>query len=137
VDLGSDASEQAHAFAGEGATQPIFEGRRGRVARQGGRDAARGWFSYRLKVNPDAPATLVCTYRGGEGQRRVFDIVVDGERVATETLSYHPTELLDVEYAIPEAITRGKDHVTLRFQPQADASTAEVFEVRVIAGARR
>ena len=137
VDLGSDASEQAHAFAGEGASQPIFEGRRGRVARQGGRDAARGWFSYRLKVNPDAPATLVCTYRGGEGQRRVFDIVVDGERVATETLSYHPTELLDVEYAIPEALTRGKDHVTLRFQPHADASTAEVFEVRVIAGARR
>jgi hypothetical protein len=78
----------------------------------------------------------VCTYRGGEGRRRVFDILVDGQKIATETLPYHPTELLDVEYPIPAALTRGKTRVTVRFQPQADASTASVFEVRTVAGGR-
>jgi len=122
-------AEKTHAFHGETTTQPYFEGRRGRETRT-------GWFSYELAVAPDKPVTLVCTYRGGEGRRRVFDILVDGQKIATETLAYHPTELLDVEYAIPEALTKGKPRVTIRFQPQKDASTATVLEIRTITGGR-
>jgi len=45
--------------------------------------------------------TLVVTYRGGEGQRRAFDVLVDGVKVASESLAYHPAELMDREYARP------------------------------------
>ncbi len=71
-------------------------------------------------------------YRGSEGRRRVFDVLVDGVTIASETLAYHPTEWLERLYPVPEALTRGKQRVTVRFQPAADALTASVFEVRVV-----
>jgi hypothetical protein len=126
VDLGVPESEKAHDFQNQGATVADFDGRQGREA---GRSA---WFSYTLKARPDEPQTLVVTYRGGEGRRRVFDILVDGEKIATETLPYHPTELLDMEYPIPDATTRGKTRIVVRFQPQDQAATAQVFEIRML-----
>jgi hypothetical protein len=126
VDTGVSDSEKAHGFQGEQATQPDFDGRLGRVTE-------RGWFSYTLRAVPDRPVALVATYRGSAGRRRVFDILVDGQRIATETLPYHPTELLDIEYAIPETLTRGRQTITVRFQPHAEAATGELFELRTVA----
>jgi DUF1680 family protein len=123
VDLSKPESEEAHGFTHENSTQPFFEGRPGREARNGS-------FSYRLKVLPDGPVALVCTYRGSEGRRRIFDVLVDGQKIATETLAYHPTELLDIEYQVPETLTKGKDYVTVRFAALEDAATAAVFEIR-------
>jgi len=125
VDVSSDASEQAHGFASEGAGQGFVEGRRWR-------DTRNGFISYTLKIQPDRPLTLVCTFRGSEGQRRSFDILVDGQKVATENLEYHPTELLDKEYAVPETLTRGKTQVTVRFVPQPNARTGGVVELRSV-----
>jgi DUF1680 family protein len=125
VDVSSDASEQAHAFSSEGAGQGFVEGRRWR-------DTHNGFLSYTLKVQPDTPLTLVCTFRGSEGQRRSFDILVDGQKVATENLEYHPTELLDKEYAVPETLTRGKNQITVRFVPQPDARTGGLVEIRTV-----
>ena len=124
VDLGVPESEKAHDYQDQGAAVADFDGRQGREA---GRAA---WFSYALKVRPDQAQTLIVTYRGSEGRRRVFDILVDGQTIATETLPYHPTELLDMEYPIPDALTRGKTRVVVRFQPQDQAATAQVFEIR-------
>ena len=77
-----------------------------------------------MRVAPDRPVTIVAGYRGSEGRRRTFDVLVDGEKIVTETLEYHPTEQLDREYAIPEALTRGKSAITVRFQSQGENSTA-------------
>jgi hypothetical protein len=130
VDLGVPESEKAHDYQNQAAAVADFDGRQGREA---GREAGRpAWFSYALKVRPDEPQTLVVTYRGGEGRRRVFDLLVDGQKIATETLQYHPTELLDTEYPIPDALTRGKTRVVVTFQPQDLASTAQVFEIRMV-----
>ena len=125
VNVNDDASERAHAFKSEGADEGFVEGRRWR-------DAHDGFLSYELKVQPDKPLTLVCTYRGSEGQQRVFDVLVDGEKIATESLEYHPTELLDKEYQVPEGLTRGKSRVTVRFQPQGTARTGGLVEVRAV-----
>jgi uncharacterized protein len=81
-------------------------------------------------VRPDAPVTLVCTYRGSEGPRRAFDVLVDGEKIASDTLEYHPAELLDREYQLPERLTRGKSRITVRFEPQENARTGGVVEIR-------
>jgi DUF1680 family protein len=129
VDLGNAESERAHAYGSANADQTFFEGRAGREARN-------GWFSYEFAVPGDKLVALVCTYRGGEGRGRVFDIFVDGQKVATETLPYHPTELLDIEYAIPEELTKGKQRLTVKFEPHTDAATAAVFEIRIVPRAR-
>jgi DUF1680 family protein len=126
VDLGTPDSEKAHEYQASRATQPDFDGRIGREA------AGDGWFSYRLRTRPDAPLSLALACRGSEGRRRGFDILIDGERIASETLPYHPTEMLDFEYPIPEALTRGKAQVVVRIQPQGQAATAQVFEIRML-----
>jgi DUF1680 family protein len=123
VNIDDGQSERDHAYQGENATEGYFEGRRTREARG-------GWFSYQLKVVPGKPVILVCAYRGSEGRRRAFDILVDGEKVATESLEYHPTEQLDREYSVPEALTRGKDRVTVRFQAQAQATAGAIIDLR-------
>jgi DUF1680 family protein len=125
VDVSEPESEQAHQFKGEHTSEGDLEGRIWR-------DARNGWFSYELKVVPDRPVILMCTYRGTEGRQRRFDVLVDGEKIASESLAYHPTELFDVEYAVPEKLTRGKQRVTVRFQSTVDAATGALFEVRIV-----
>ena len=126
VDLGTPESEKAHDYQVSHATQPDFDGRLGREA------AGDGWFSYRLQTRPGVPLALAVSCRGSEGRRRAFDILVDGEHIASETLPYHPTEMLDFEYPIPEALTRGKTQVVVRIQPQGHAASAQVFELRTL-----
>jgi DUF1680 family protein len=125
VNVDDPESERDHGYRGEGTSEWNFEGRKVREARP-------GWFSYDLKVRPDEPMTLVFTYKGVEGRPRTFDVLVDGEKVATKTVEYHPTELLDAEYRIPESLTRGKERVTVKFQSHADEATASISEVRVV-----
>jgi len=120
-----DAAEQAHALKSDNASDGFFEGRKTREARG-------GWFSYELQVAGDAPVAIVATYRGSEGRRRVFDVLVDGQKIATESLEYHPAEALDKEYRVPETITRGKDRVTMKFQARPDAIAGALIEVRTV-----
>jgi hypothetical protein len=129
VNIDDPQSEPGHAFRSEGTIDWEFEGRKVREART-------GWFSYEMKVLPDKPMALAFTYKAGEGRRRVFDILVDGEKVATKTVEYHPTELLDAEYPIPVALTRGKDRVTLKFQTQGEVASAAILEVRTLQASR-
>jgi hypothetical protein len=125
VTIGDAQSERDHGFQGENSNQGGYEGRRWRAARN-------GWFSYQLKVIPDKPMILVCTYRGSEGPRRAFDILVDGEKVATQTLEIHPTEFFDFEYPLPESLTRGKERITVKFQAHPEAIAGAVFDVRIV-----
>lgn len=125
VNVDDPQSERDHGYRGEGSSEWSFEGRKVREART-------GWFSYDLKVRPDEPMALVFTYKGIEGRPRSFDVLVDGEMVATKTVEYHPTELLDAEYRIPESLTRGKERVTVKFQSHGDEPTASISEVRVV-----
>jgi DUF1680 family protein len=120
VTAGDVQSERDHNYQGE-------------RANQGGRfrEARDGWFSYELKVLPDKPMTLACTFRGSEGRLRAFDILVDGQKIASQTLEIHPTELFDFEYPIPEALTRGKQKITVRFQARPGATAGAVTDVRV------
>ncbi len=124
VDVSDDKSEQAHAYSGQGVNEGFVEGRRWR-------DARNGFLSYTLDVR-DGPVTLVCTYRGSEGPRRAFDVLVEGEKVASEVLAYHPTELFDREYRLSEQLTRGKRRITVRFQPAENARTGGVVEIRTV-----
>jgi DUF1680 family protein len=99
------------------------------------RDAAEGgWFSWDLKTLPGEPQNLVLTY-WGEDREREFDIIVDGQKLATEQLTAsHPGVYFDQVYPLPAALTKGKEKVTLRIQGDK-TWVGGVFGVRVMKAA--
>jgi uncharacterized protein len=132
VRVGEVTDETAHGFKGEHTDTGKLDGR-------GWRDARRsGWFVYELKTATDGPTALRCTYWGNDGGNRVFDIVIDGERVATQELAFNrPGEFFAVEYPIPETLTRGKQRISVKFQAHEGALAGGVFDVRTVRAAGR
>jgi DUF1680 family protein len=104
-----------------------------RVLGRPGRNG-RKWFSFDMPVDPAHPLALVVTYHGGERRRTaLFDILIDGEKIATQEVarSLKPG-FFDAEYALPAAKVTGKKKVTVRFQIQTGSEIAAVFGIRVI-----
>jgi hypothetical protein len=72
--------------------------------------------------------TLSCTYWGSDTGARTFDVLVDGQRVATQTLDRDkPEEFFEVGYELPRELTRGKKHVTVKFQAHPNNTAGGVF----------
>jgi DUF1680 family protein len=126
VHVGEDQSEASHALVVDhsrtgSASDPFSHWR-----------DATGSFGYTVKVLPDQPATLRCTYWGSD-TGRVFDVVVDGNVIATQTLSgAKPNGYLDVDYPLPLAFTTGKSSVTVRFQAHATSTAGGLFDLKVL-----
>jgi hypothetical protein len=58
---------------------------------------------------------------------------VDGKTLATQTLNNErPGEFYDVEYPLPAELTRGKEKVTVKFQPAEKSRAGGVFDVRIV-----
>jgi hypothetical protein len=127
VQPGEAQAEREHNLQGELMDAGENSGRQWRHARAG------GWLSFDLKVPPDKPVSIVCSYWGSETGPRKFDILVDGNTVATQSLQNDkPGEFFEVTYAIPESITRGKNKITIRFQGQAGNMAGGFYGVRII-----
>ncbi|HPA04644.1 MAG TPA: glycoside hydrolase family 127 protein, partial [Candidatus Hydrogenedentes bacterium] len=96
------------------------------------RHAPGGWFSYTVKVVPDAPMELLCIYWGGEYQR-AFDVLVDDVKIAEQRLhNDKPGEFFEQAYPLPPELTRGQESVTVKFQAHADNTAGGVFGLRVL-----
>jgi uncharacterized protein YfaS (alpha-2-macroglobulin family) len=75
----------------------------------------------------------VISYWGSETGPRTFDILVDGTKVATQSLQNDkPGEFFDMTYPIPENATRGKIKITIRFQGQSGNMAGGFYGVRLI-----
>ena len=127
------------AFVQPGEMQPErdfnLQGEDTAPARVKGRACRRGskWFSFDLPVEPARPMALVVTYIRDEWQRRTFDILIDGEKVADQVIPARgPEEFFDVEYRLPAAVVAGKERVTVRFQATGGNEIAAVFGIRMI-----
>jgi hypothetical protein len=76
---------------------------------------------------------LQVTYWGSDQGNRVFDILVDGQKLATQTLQNNrPDTFYDELYDIPAALTQGKESVVIRFQAHAGAMAGGIFELRIL-----
>ncbi len=135
VAIGDEASERAHDFAGEATRTGEANGRRWRDATRGGH------MRYRLAVAEDAACELALTYftRDGGGDR-VFDILVDGVRIASERLIASADtageRFITVAYAIPTDLTRGKRSVEVRIEPAPNGAVAGgIFGLRTLRNA--
>lgn len=92
-----------------------------------------GWFSFDLKTLPDTPQDLVCTYWGSEAGSRAFDILVDGVKIAAQTLHEDkPGQYFDVVTPIPAEMVAGKSKVRVRFQAHPGAMAGGLFGCRVV-----
>jgi hypothetical protein len=125
IQLGEEASEQAHSFAKNQAELISYAGSSGRQAWWG----EGHWISFDLAAHGDA-IVLHALYWGDEIDKN-FDIAVEGRVIANERRAGPPVrEFVAREYPIPADLTRGKNKVCIRFQTRG--SDAPVYRVRTI-----
>ncbi len=82
----------------------------------GGAGASVSW---ELSTNDETDLSLWVRYWGNETTcARTFDILVDGQKVATQSLvdTWKKGEFVNVEYALANALVTGKKTVTVTFQ---------------------
>ncbi len=134
VTPGDAKDEAAHALEQKNSEATHFEGRSSRLAFWGG-----GEFSYALRVPAAAPVLLGFSCWGGESRHHTYEIVVDGDVVATQRLfDDDPGRVLRVEVEIPERLTAGKEQVRVGFRPVASGgSIGAIFDVRTLRPALR
>jgi DUF1680 family protein len=119
---GEQQSEIDHAVASDRSQIGDFRDRKWRDARDG------GWFEFRLKVLRDTPQVLRCTYWGDDAGNREFDLLVDGEPLATQKLDRNqPGKFFDVDYPLPAELLAGKDTITIRLKPRPGKIAGGLF----------
>ncbi|MGC8639968.1 MAG: beta-L-arabinofuranosidase domain-containing protein [Isosphaeraceae bacterium] len=126
VNPGDEQNERAHQFRGENT-------RTGRFSDRGWRDAAEGWFRYVVQVRPDWAQELCVTYWGSDSGGRVFDILVDDTKLATERLERNrPEQFYDQAYRLPPELIKGKSKVTVTFKAHPGRMAGGIFGLRVL-----
>ncbi len=136
--FGDGRNTSEHKLQGDNCSSEAF---RNRIWHESARGKS---FSFALKVKPDTQMRLKCTYWGAEKEEtvqlftgkmsatgpRVFDILVDDAKIAEQKLTPNTgkEEFFDVEYAIPEELTKGKERVMVKFQAPKDATAGRLFE---------
>jgi uncharacterized protein len=131
VTPGGDQNERDHKLKGERTAAGDFGDRKWRHASDG------GWFSWELKVQAGEPQELWVTYWGSDGGNRVFDILIDDRKLATQRLQNNrPDRFYEEVYRLPPEMTTGKASVTVKFQAQPGSTAGGVFGVRMLKPAR-
>ena len=126
VQPGEMQPERNHNFKGEKTNPGSFRDRANRESRG-------GWFSFDMKVKGDSPNTLVVEYWGGFPGAKTFDIMVNDKVIATENISNKKDGMfISAVYDIPEALTKGRSKVTVRFSAHENNMAGPVFGVRTI-----
>jgi len=125
VQPGEMQAERDANMQGEG-TEPVrLQGRAGRRGTK--------WFSFDLPVDPAHPMALVVTYNHDEWQERAFDILVDGQRLASQRLERRgPLRFFDQEYPVPAAMVKDRAKVTVKFQAASGKEIGAVYGLRMI-----
>ncbi|WP_294235380.1 glycoside hydrolase family 127 protein [uncultured Sphingomonas sp.] len=124
--LGEMQPERDHALTSDISYPVSYRGKQGRDARSG------GYFEFTMAVRP-GPMILQGTYWGDE-RKRDFDILVDNVKIATQHLENDkPGAFFDVEYPLPEALTKGKKSIRIRVVPHDGSSAGPIFGMRLFA----
>ncbi len=123
---GFEQNERDHNLKGERTSSGDFGERKYRHATDG------GWFSWDLKVHVDKPLELWVTYWGSD-VGRTFDVLIDGQKVATQNLQNNkPNQFFDQVYPIPAELVKGKAKITVKFAAAGNGYAGGVFGVRVM-----
>jgi DUF1680 family protein len=98
-----------------------------------GREArSNNYFEFEMKVDPSTSNSLLLTYIGDD-KDRLFDILVDGVKLATEEWKGGKTgKFYDVEYKLPASMISGKTKITVKIDANHGKTAGRVFGVRTI-----
>ncbi len=125
---GQMQAERDANYQGEGASPVQTNGRYGR--------RGTNWFSLDVAVDPSQPMTLVVTYAGDERATRTFDVLIDGTKLASQTVDRRSPEtnigFFDVEYRLAPESLKGKQKITVRFQATGGNEIAAVYGLRAV-----
>ncbi len=101
-------------------------GRTGREVRN------NGFFSFSMKVEPNKPTALLCTYIGDD-KNRTFDILVDDVKIAAVELKGGATgKFYDEQYPIPAELIKDKNTIIVRVQATNGKTAGRMFSCRTI-----
>jgi hypothetical protein len=126
IQPGEMQPERDHNFKGEKTTP-------GRFKERPNRESRNGWFSFDMKINPGVPLALIVEYWGGFPGAKTFDILINDIVIATENISGKKDgQFINIQYKIPEEITRGRSGVTVKFLAHPGNMAGPVFGVRTI-----
>ncbi len=129
IRLGVEEDERRHGLESAISYAVSYRFRPGRDARTG------GFLEFDAAVRSE-PLVLRASYWGGE-RDRLFHVLVDGERIATQRLhGEHPGEFIERDYALPLERIQGRASVRIRFQPEAGHTAGPVFGCRILAAER-
>ncbi|MBN1505294.1 MAG: glycoside hydrolase family 127 protein [Sedimentisphaerales bacterium] len=125
--IGEMQPERDHNVTGDKTGAGEFNGRKFRHATDG------GWFSFEMAVLPSEPVDLLCTFWGSERGPRTFDVLVEGQKIATQSLrDDRPDQFFDIAYPIPVELTRGKQKVTVKLQAHRGNFAGGLFGCRTV-----
>jgi hypothetical protein len=99
------------------------------------RDAGNGgYFSYDLNSNGESGLSLIVRYWGAEWGNRIFDIYIDDEKLITEnnTGRWNQSKFVDVEYAVPDSMLKGKEKIRIKFQALPKNTAGAVYYIRLV-----
>ncbi|UEG52267.1 glycoside hydrolase family 127 protein [Mucilaginibacter daejeonensis] len=99
------------------------------------RDARNGgYFSYDLATNDEKGLKLMVRYRGGEQRDKAFDIYIDDQKLMTLNGpdKGNAGKFMNVEYDIPDSLTRGKKRIRVKFQAHDNSAVSAVYNVKLL-----
>ena len=125
---GEMQTERNHNFQGEKLNiMEDFKGRKARGSERG------GWLSFDMKVEKGTSMALNLEYWGGFTGSKTFDILINGQKIATENISgKQDGAFIDVNYDIPSEITDATEKITVKFEPHVGHRSGPFFYARTI-----
>jgi hypothetical protein len=87
-----------------------------------------------MATNSETNLSLLVRYWGAERGGRKFDIYIDDEKLVTEdnTRKWNQNKFQMIEYAIPDSMIKGKDHVRVKFQALPGNTAGCVYYIRLV-----
>jgi len=127
IRLGEMQPERDHSFTGEHEITGEDHQKKWRSTENG------GFLSFEMKTDPGMHNTLINTYWGMDNRGRIFDVLVDNAKIATEDLNKYKESLFyNISYEIPIELTRGKSKVVIKLLPKAGNSAGPVYGSRMV-----
>ncbi len=131
IRMGEMQPERDHNFTGEKLEAGESHTRKFRVANDGGS------FTFTMKVVSGFSYNLIATYWGMDNRGRNFDILVEGEKIASVDLNkFKESKFYDIPYKIPKSLLEGKTMIKITFQANAKNQAGPVYGVRLVKESR-
>ncbi|MBQ7239714.1 MAG: glycoside hydrolase family 127 protein [Bacteroidales bacterium] len=128
VDAGTQQSEADHYMQVQNSNKGEYQG-------EYWRDGS-GYVSYKMQTKGKSEkVTLMVRYWGGDAGNRKFDIQIDNQTIATETLTGGKNEFVNKEYEIPASLLEGKTEVRVKFKAKSGNIFGGIYYVRLLISA--